>query len=68
MQSTTVDDLKRSTSILDVLARYGIETEKAGRQYKAWCPFHEDDTPSLSVDPVKNVWHCFGCDAGGQRH
>jgi len=60
-----VDDLKRSTSILDVLAKYGISTEKAGRQYKACCPFHEDDTPSLSVDPVKNVWHCFGCDAGG---
>lgn len=37
----TVDDLKRSTSILDVLAKYGITTEKAGRQYKACCPFHE---------------------------
>jgi hypothetical protein len=31
----------------------------------ARCPFHDDDTPSLSVDPIKNVWHCFGCDAGG---
>ena len=59
------EEAKRSTSILDVLARYDIPTEKAGRQYKACCPFHEDDTPSLSVDPIKNVWHCFGCDKGG---
>ena len=29
------------------------------------CPFHEDDTPSLVVTVAKNLWHCFGCDAGG---
>jgi DNA primase catalytic core len=60
-----VADLKRTTRILDVLARYGIEAEQKGRQYMARCPFHDDGTPSLSVDPIKNVWHCFGCDAGG---
>jgi DNA primase catalytic core len=60
-----VEDLKRTTRILDVLARYGIEAKPQGRGYMARCPFHEDGTPSLSVDPVKNVWHCFGCDAGG---
>lgn len=59
------EEAKRSARILDVLDRYGIEAEKAGRQYKARCPFHDDDMPSLSVDPVKNVWHCFGCDKGG---
>ncbi len=59
------EEAKRSARILDVLARYDIPTEKAGRQYKACCPFHDDNSPSLSVDPVKNVWHCFGCDKGG---
>ena len=59
------EEAKQSARILDVLTKYGIETEKAGRQYKACCPFHDDSTPSLSVDPVKNVWHCFGCDKGG---
>lgn len=73
MQSTTIDrfgkltveELKRSTRILDVLAQYGIETKPQGRGYLARCPFHDDHNPSLSVDPVKNVWHCFGCEAGG---
>jgi len=73
MQATTIDrfgrltveELKRSTRILDVLAQYGIETRPQGRGYMARCPFHDDSTPSLSVDPIKNVWHCFGCNAGG---
>ena len=60
-----VADLKRTTRILDVLARYGIQAEQKGRQYMAKCPFHDDSTPSLSVDPIKNVWHCFGCGVGG---
>ncbi|MCZ2076636.1 MAG: hypothetical protein LC130_16765, partial [Bryobacterales bacterium] len=59
------DEAKRSARILDVLASYGIEAEKRGRGYMARCPFHDDSTPSLSVDPIKNVFHCFGCNAGG---
>ena len=65
MQSTTAEELKRSTRILDVLAQYGIEVKPQGRGYLAKCPFHDDHNPSLSVDPIKNVWHCFGCEAGG---
>ena len=42
-----VADLKRTTGILDVLARYGIQAEQKGRQYMARCPFHDDGTPSL---------------------
>jgi len=59
------EDAKRSARILDVLAGYGIEAEKRGRGYMARCPFHDDSTPSLSVDPIKNVFHCFGCGAAG---
>ena len=62
-----LDQLKRDTSILDVLERYGVAAERQenGTQFKALCPFHEDKNPSLSVDPQKNVWHCFGCQKGG---
>lgn len=60
-----IDELKRSVRILDVLSRYGIEAERQGNKHMALCPFHDDHNPSLSVDPIKNVWHCFGCDAGG---
>ena len=59
------EEAKRTARILDVLEKYGIRTVKAGKQFKACCPFHDDSTPSLSVDPAKNVWHCFGCDKGG---
>ena len=62
---TDIDELKRNVRILDVLERYGIETERQGNKHMALCPFHDDHNPSLSIDPVKNVWHCFGCNAGG---
>lgn len=59
------EELKRSVGILDLLTRYGIESQRRGNKHKALCPFHEDHNPSLSVDPVENVWHCFGCGKGG---
>ena len=70
MQKSTpvdLDQLKKDTSILDVLERYGVTAERQGNgtQFKALCPFHDDKDPSLSVDPIKNVWHCFGCQKGG---
>lgn len=60
-----IEELKRSVGILDVLGRYGIEVRKQGAKPMALCPFHEDHNPSLSIDPVQNVWHCFGCGKGG---
>ncbi len=60
-----LDQLKKDTSILDVLERYGVLAERQGNKFMALCPFHEDKNPSLSVDPLKNVWHCFGCQKGG---
>jgi len=62
---TDTEELKRNVGILEVLGRYGIESQRQGKRHKALCPFHEDHNPSLSVDPVKNVWHCFGCGKGG---
>jgi DNA primase catalytic core len=60
-----LDQLKKDTAILDVLERYGVLAERQGNKFMALCPFHEDKNPSLSVDPLKNVWHCFGCQKGG---
>ena len=39
--------------------------KREGRSYKTCCPFHDDATPSLSVDPEKGLWRCFGCGEGG---
>lgn len=43
----------------------GIRLTKNGKGYKGRCPFHEDQDPSFSVNPDKNLWNCFGCDKGG---
>jgi len=55
----------RTRPLLDVARALGLEPKKAGKEYMASCPFHADATPSLSLNPSKNVWHCFSCGRGG---
>ena len=60
--------LKQSVSLLDLAAQAGVEVTGSGHNRLGRCPFHEDRTPSLVIDPVKNVWHCLGaCQAGGSN-
>src|SRR6185312_8716904 len=42
-----------------------VPLKKAGREYKACCPFHTEKTPSFTVNPDKQFYHCFGCSAHG---
>lgn len=64
-------DFKRVRADADfstLLAAYGIELRKDGSrpdQYKALCPFHDDEQPSLKVNTEKNIYHCFACGAKG---
>ncbi len=60
-----LDRLKRETSILSVAERYGVYAERKGKTYMALCPFHDDHNPSLSLDPIRNTWKCFGCGKSG---
>jgi len=57
--------LKTRLDLVGVLQARGIQLKRQGAQYMARCPFHADRTPSLSVSPAKQLWHCFGCGAGG---
>ena len=50
--------------IADIVAAY-IPLKRAGRNFKANCPFHEEKTPSFIVNPDKQIFHCFGCGVGG---
>ncbi len=59
-----VEEIKARVNIVDLIGRY-VALKPAGKNYKARCPFHPDDTPSLMVSPEKGLWHCFGCGAGG---
>ncbi len=59
-----IDDLIARADIAEVVGRR-VQLKKAGREYKACCPFHDEKTPSFTVSPGKGFYHCFGCGAHG---
>ena len=59
-----IDDLISRADIVEVLGKR-IQLKKAGREFKANCPFHDEKTPSFTVSPAKGFYHCFGCGAHG---
>lgn len=60
-----IELLKASVDLVAVLQSYGLDLKSSGKNQLARCPFHEDDKPSLSVNPDRQLWQCFGCQAGG---
>jgi len=56
---------KQNIDILKVVEQSGIQLKKHGQNYFGGCPFHDEKTPSFSVSPSKQMFHCFGCGAGG---
>ena len=59
-----INDLVSRVDIVDVLSKR-IDLKKAGKEFKAVCPFHNDKNPSLTISPSKGFYHCFSCGAHG---
>lgn len=54
--------LKQEVSVERLAIARGIVLKPSGPNLLGLCPFHDDHEPSLSIDPVQNLWHCFGCE------
>jgi DNA primase len=59
-----IDELIARPDIIEVIGSR-VQLKRAGREYKACCPFHDEKTPSFTVSPEKQFYHCFGCGAHG---
>jgi len=59
-----IDDLLARADIVEVIDEY-VPLKKQGSNFKARCPFHEERTPSFNVNADRQIYHCFGCGAGG---
>ena len=59
-----IDDVRQSNDIVDVISQY-VRLKRSGRNYFGLCPFHNEKSPSFSVSPEKQIFHCFGCGVGG---
>ncbi|MXX82883.1 MAG: DNA primase [Chloroflexi bacterium] len=63
---SVTDEIKARIDIVSYVQRYVPDLKKSGRNYKACCPFHNENTPSFIVNPERGTWHCFGaCAEGG---
>jgi len=60
----TIETIKQRVDIVDVISEY-VVLRKRGKDYVGCCPFHDEKTPSFSVSSNKQLYYCFGCNAGG---
>ncbi len=59
-----VDTVKQKIDLIDYIGRF-VELARAGRNFKGLCPFHSEKSPSFMVSAERQIWHCFGCQKGG---
>ncbi len=59
-----IDEIRSSNDIVDTISQY-VTLKRSGRNFFGLCPFHKEKSPSFSVSPDKQIFHCFGCGVGG---
>lgn len=60
----TIEEIRARNDIAEVIGSY-LQLKTAGARFKALCPFHKEKTPSFTISPDRQIYHCFGCGAGG---
>ncbi len=64
---SSIEKVRQANDIVDIIGEY-FPLQKAGANYKALCPFHQEKTPSFVVSPDKQLFHCFGCGESGNLY
>ena len=59
-----IDRVREATDLVELISEV-TKVKRSGRSHMAVCPFHEEKTPSMSIDPARGLYHCFGCGKGG---
>src|SRR5712691_5267988 len=66
VKQDAVQEIKDRLDLVDLVSEH-LRLQKAGRDLKGLCPFHQEKTPSFYVSPEKQLWHCYGCQKGGDH-
>ena len=59
-----IEEVRQSNDVVDIISQY-VHLTRKGRNYFGLCPFHNEKSPSFSVSPDRQIFHCFGCGVGG---
>jgi len=65
IEKETIERIKKDVDLAALLRAKGVNLKKNGKSFFGLCPFHDDHNPSLSINPLTNLWQCFGCGAAG---
>src|SRR5208282_1683273 len=62
---SSLEAIRQKVDMAELVKEYVPNLKRAGRNFKACCPFHQEKTPSFMVNPERQIFHCFGCQEGG---
>lgn len=65
IDKSVIQNIKSEIKLTDLAEHLGLKLRKSGANFVAFCPFHDEKTPSFTINPQKNLFNCFACSQGG---